>query len=52
VPRKPCDRAFEARVRKSLKRRLGESIAVRLHLVDQMKDDPSGKHRCVVAEAT
>jgi len=43
--------ARKERVCRMLGRRIGQGVAVRLSLVDQIPPDPSGKHRYVVCEA-
>ncbi|MBN2560229.1 MAG: phenylacetate--CoA ligase family protein [Phycisphaerae bacterium] len=60
VPREPAaegrrgafDLARRGRVAELLKRQIGRDIGVHVHLVDEIRPDPSGKHRYVVSEVT
>lgn len=50
VARGRFDAADARRVQTCLKRQIGERIDVRIHLVGEVRPDPSGKHRHVVSE--
>ncbi len=49
VPAAGFDCATGDRIRRGLRRRIGERVDVRINLVNAIRPDPSGKHRCVVS---
>ena len=49
VPGAAFDQDHPRRIREGLQRRLGESVEVRVELVDAIPPEASGKHRYVVS---